>query len=431
MPNVDAPRYFVSIRLPGASEWIQVDTTEEETRILTFRFEDDEKKTDKLSLTIDNSEDLSAIDGDLWETENEVRFQFGFPGLMSPVYEGTIAKISGFNPLAIEVDAKDALMNRIQRTDRVDENVKRSDVVRKICKDHGYTDDKLFIDDTRIILEQVTQGGMTDYQFLKSLAAREGYEFYVDFDGAHFHPRDTKQSPIRTYKYFVDRTRSDIISISLEKNKRAAAGNPGAVTLAGKDATTGEPFTVRGDADSTATDRTTLADATESHGTEAKEIEAVDEFGNTFLTTKPAAQTGASEVTGATTEKDEASAQRVANGAYLKQQLRAVTLDIVVMLDPLVRAKSVVRIEGVGQKLSGNWYVKNALHDLEHMTTRLKLGREGMNGQGVPLNANQNDKDGPDANDPNGPAQQTGPVDVVDDFGSVTTVERPTGGRGQ
>jgi phage protein D len=391
--------------------------------VISFRFEDDEQKTDKLTLTVDNY-DLSALEGDLWVPETILEFQFGYPGAMSPPREAVIQKVSGFNPMTVEADSKDCLMNRIQRTDRSWENVKRSDVVREIVKGYGYDDDKLHIVDTKVIVDHVTQGRMTDLQLIKSLAAREGFEFFVDFDGVHFHRRSTKDKPIKTLVYFADPGAGDILSISLEVDKRGKQA-ASAVVLQGKDPKTGEPFKVRADASTTASERAGLADNLANAGTEAKTIEAIDGVtGESTLVTSAEAKQAAQELVGPTSETTQAAAQRQADGAFLKHQLRGAHLTITIVLDALVFAKAVVKLERAGMKLSGNWYVKNAIHDVIAGTTTIKVGREGLNGQGVPTPAAKVNKlDGPSA-DGGGAADgpnRLEPRDNVDAFGNVTT----------
>lgn len=433
MANTAAPRFHLRIRRPGEAESQPLPDT---ARVLSFRFEDVEDKADKLTLTVDNH-DLSAFDGDLWAEDNIIEFQFGYPGAMSPPREAVIQVAKGWNPMTVEADAKDAaVMNRLARTDRVWDGVKRSDVVREICRSYGYADEQLQIEDTKLVVDHVTQAGMTDLQLIRSLAAREGFEFYIDWDGVHFHKRNTKQKPTKTLVYFADPNVGDVISVSLEKDKRA--GKPGAVTLKGKDAKTGEAFEVRADNQTTQGERTGLAENLLVHGTEATEIELINgvtgaEAGVVTVASKQAVAQSAQELVAPTTETSKAAAQRSANGAYLKQQLRGITLTLGVRGDALLFAKSVVELRAFGTKLSGNWYVKNVVHDLtaDYRMT-IKVSRDGLNGQGVPTAAPKNAQDGPN---PPGPgadgtaAQELGPIDNVDAFGNVTTTYGPTGGK--
>lgn len=429
-----APRCYVRVRVGSAAP---VEIT---TGITAFKFEDDETKTDKLTLTVDNY-DLSALDGPLWVPDNVIEFQFGYPGKMSPPREAVIQKVSGFLQLQVEADSKDALMNRAQRTDRTWTKVKRSDVIKELVAAYGFTADQLHIEDTKLVVPSVTQARMTDLQLIKSLAAREGFEFFVDFDGVHFHKRNTKQKPIRTITYFAGGV-GDVITVAMEVEKRA--GKPGAVKLAGKDQATGEPFVVTGDNRSTSGDRTALASNTEVGGPEDRVLESVSDVGETSegvrppsgATSESTTNTGQSLVA-PTSEATKAGAQRVADGAYAKQQLRGATLTVTMVMDPLMFAKATVRMEGVGKKLSGNWYVKNAQHDPYASTTALKLAREGLNGQGAATAARKNDEKGPAGSDGGGGPGGNGagtdgstPMEQVDGQSGETSF-RDTGGRGR
>jgi hypothetical protein len=426
-----APRFYVRVRVGGA------EPVEVGDGITGFRFEDDETKTDKLTLSVNNY-DCAALDGPLWVPDNVVEFQFGYPGRMSPPREAVIQKVTGFATLQVECDSKDSLMNRRQRTDRTWLNVKRSAVVREIVGGYGFTDDLLHIEDTELVVPSVTQARMTDLQLIKSLAAREGFEFFVDFDGVHFHKRNTKQKPIRTLTYFADPGLGDITNASMEVEKRA--GKPGAVTLAGKDAVTGEPFKVTADNQSTAGERTALASHTEVAGPDDQVVESIDAFGNSSTTVSSGVATSTTpsqqELVAPTSEASAAAAQRVANGAYEKQQLRGATLTFTTVLDPLLFAKATLRIEGVGKKLSGNWYVKHVVHDVYAATTSLKLAREGLNGQGAAVAAGKNDSKSAGSGDAGGPGGTADgstalePVETIDAFGSSSTTFRDTGGRG-
>ena len=240
MTDRSAPTFWVAVRGPGSADAVDVPRR----RILSLSFEDEETKADKLVLTIDNY-DLSQFDSPAWQPGNAVIFQFGYPGAMSPVREAKIQQVKGFNPLTVEAHGEESSMNKRPRTDKMWENTKRSDVVREILQGYGFADIQLFIQDTQQALEQITQGGLTDLQLLRSLAQREGFEFYVDHDGVHFHPRKLDQPPIRTWVYFTDPGRGDILSVNTEDDRKP--GKPGAIVAQGRDPITKESFEVKVD----------------------------------------------------------------------------------------------------------------------------------------------------------------------------------------
>ena len=81
---------------------------------------------------------------------------------------------------------------------------KDSDIVKTIAGQYGLKAD---VEDTDATVDR-TQSNRTDYAFLRDLAARNGCEFFVDYDQAkklwvlHFRtPKGTKQSKVFTYDY--------------------------------------------------------------------------------------------------------------------------------------------------------------------------------------------------------------------------------------
>jgi phage protein D len=276
--DLSAPTFRVAVRGAGSSEIVDVPNR----RIISLTFEDEETKADKLTLQIDNH-DLSQLDNPAWQAGNTIIFQFGYPGAMSPVREAKIQGTKGFNPLTVEAHGAESSMNRAPRTDRHWENTKRSDVVREILRGYGFSDLQMFIEDTKLVLDQITQGRLTDLQLLRSIAQREGFEFYVDFDGVHFHPRKLDQPPIRTWVYFTDPGRGDIINIAVEDSKKA--GKPGSIVAQGRDPITKESFEVKVDGSTTtmvalAPERTVVGPEDKPSGTWAEEpsTEVTEDF---------------------------------------------------------------------------------------------------------------------------------------------------------
>lgn len=361
MSDRSAPQFLIAVRPPKADYVVR----QVESRVTGFSFEDTEAKADKLVLSIDNY-DLSQLDSPLWQPGNIVEFSFGYPGAMSPTREMKIQTVKGFNPLQVEALGDETVFNRRMDTRASWENVKRSDVVKQIVAAYGFTAERVHITDTKLIIDRITQGGMTDLQLIKSLAYREGFEFYVDFDGVHFHPRNLGQKPIREFTYFTDRT-GDIISVSVEDHR--VPGNAGKVTVAGRDPMNKETFKVS--ADDKSTPRTVLAaERTRYTPDDTKDPRATADL-------SPAL---ASEFVLETAETTEAAALRHAQGRFQKLDMRSVQITLQVLGDPLVLAKSILRINGLGARFSGLYYVLSAKHDLgAGYVTTLKLRREGLN----------------------------------------------------
>lgn len=374
--NRAAPGFYIRVGppAPGAGGRANASTQlDESARVVDFKFEDDEQKPDKLTLVVDNH-DLRHIDSDTWAKGNVIEFSFGYEGRRSPPRTAVVQTVKGFEKLTIEALSSDCIMNRSPRPDRVFENVKRSEVVRLILKEYGYDEKDMQIEDTERVLEQVTQGPFTDYQLIRQLASKEGFEFYVDFDGVHFHKRRLDQKPIKAYTYFTEQGRGEMLGApSIEDSIAPEQRKVGAITMRGRDPSTGKPFEVRAD-NATVQGRPTLMPTMTVH--------------EQALTDQAKALAGNGvEVVSATTEDTEEGAKRQAEAYFAKHQMRAVKMSFAAVGDPNMVAKSVIRVDGIGQRLSGLYYVRNVIHQIAPASPvykmMLKVSTDGQNAGGT------------------------------------------------
>jgi hypothetical protein len=376
-------------------------------KVLSFVFEDSEKKADKLVLTVDNW-DLRNFDDPVWKKGNILEVSWGYPGEMAPARECVIQKVTGFQTLSVEGHAKSVLMHKVTKC-RVFENKKRSDVVREIAEENGYGGALQDIEDTGEVLPLITQARMTDAQFLRQLATREGFEFYVDFDGLHFHQRRLGQRPVRVLRWYTLPEVGEILSMSIENDVTA---KPGAVSLQGRNPLTRQNIVARG------------ANATTSRDSLAPIIEIVDpETGATRLERR-----NVSEEVRPSPQATAGSAQREADARFRRAQLTAVELTATVIGDPSLLAKTVVEIQGIGQRLSGKYYVKEAKHRIDGSgyTVELKCGSDGHNQRGGAPSQGRQNLGSAAEND----ANALRPTEVVDPETGRTRVQyRDTRGR--
>lgn len=220
MSRRDSPVFTVSVT-PRGKKGEQPEAVDVTDRIVSLTFTDDESKADKLQLTVRNH-DLTQLDSGTWKAGQVLQIQWGYTGELTPVRECVIKKVKGGLALTVEAEAKSVLMDNLQKS-RLFEDQKRSDVVRTIAKENGYTGERLHLEDSEIELPTIQQAKMSDAQFLRHLANKEGLEFFVDFDGLHWHARNMKQAPIRELKYFTDET-GNIKSWSVENDTRRKPG---------------------------------------------------------------------------------------------------------------------------------------------------------------------------------------------------------------
>jgi len=397
------PVFYVKVAPEGESSE-RVDLSH---KILSFVFEDSEKKADKLLLTVDNW-DLRNFDEPVWRKGNLLEVAWGYPGDMAPAREVVIQKVTGFQTLSIEGHAKSVLMHKVTRC-RVFENKKRSDVVRAIAEENGYGTALQDIEDSGEVLPMITQARQTDAQLLKRLADKEGFEFYVDFDGLHFHQRRLGQRPIRVLRWYTAPEVGEILSMNIENDVTA---KPGAVSVQGRDPLTRKDIDARG------------SNATTSRDSLAPVIEIVDpETGATRLERR-----NVSEDVRPSPQATAGTAKREADAHFRKGQQTAVELTATVLGDPSLLAKTVVEIQGIGQRLSGKYYVKEAKHKIDSsgFTVEIKAGSDGHNQAGGAPSQGKPNRGSAANNDPNA----LRPIEVVDPESGKTRIEyRDTRGR--
>jgi len=359
-----APIYVLRVLPEGAQKPTAIDVSD---RVTSLTSEDGEV-VDKLALevsnfTYENFEQPTFVTGGILE------FSYGYSdGNMSPPRQAVITKVTGGAKLKIEATGKAAMMNTVPRV-RGFRLMKRSDVVRQIADENGYASEAQFIQDTEIVLDQITQARLTDAQLLRNLAQREGYEFFIDYRGLHFHPRDTAQAPRRKFTYYTDPGQGDILAPPEVKNDITAKA--GVVAAKGIDPLTHQPIDVRADNDSTAGRPglgTTLA--LESSNDPSSAVSAAPVGASTRIVAVDA-QNGvkterrvAQDAVIPTTEKTQAAAERQAKGIFQKLQFSAVQLAFSAVGDPLMEAKTVIEIDGLGRNLSGRYYVTKVVHKL-------------------------------------------------------------------
>jgi len=399
-----APMFFVRTREPGSATE-RIDLT---GKVESFSFEDDEKKADKLSLKVDNFT-LEGFDSSFWRTGREIEFSWGYASGFAPPRGGIIKKVTGGTELTIEAHGKAILMAKDTKTRSFDSK-SYSQIVTEIAATHGYVGTKTQIQNTEVVYETVTQARMSDAQFLRHLANRQGFEYFVDLGVLHWHRADFVQRPIRKLTYYNDIS-GEILSFGVEGDLTA---KPGRVRMKGRDPETKEPIEGVGD-DKTTKEESTLAALLEVVAPLTGSVETVD----------PADIHNATEITLPTSATSKEEATQQAKGQYLRGARTTVKLKLVCIGDPSVLAKSVIEVAGLGAKLSGKWYVTKAKHTVEKSGYKMTLDcrRGGANAiagagnkpSGQPTEGKTNDK-APNEGDSLGErVGQNGEIEYVDD----------------
>jgi phage protein D len=270
-----------------------------------------------------------------------------------------IRKVKGFATLTVEAHALSALMHREARTRRW-EGLKRSQLVGLIAAEYGYTDAFVDIEDTVVVYDVINQVGETDARFLRRLAAKEHFAFFVDVSGFHFHRRRQSASPAQILTWYSDPGRGDVQSISMESDLARRAGR---VTVRGRDPL--KKVTIEASANAETAKRSTLGDV----------IEVVDaETRQTRLEGRNA--TTSVHATAASTR---AQATREADARFISAERETIKLSLQAIGDPALAAKTIVELRGLPSRLAGKYYVSQAKHTINTSgyTTELKLTRDG------------------------------------------------------
>lgn len=397
-----APTVFIRIRQTNSSEFLRVDVNDD---IISFKYSDTDAAADKLVLVVDNF-GLTHFDDPVWRTGSLMQVTWGYAdGTMSVPRLMQIRKVTGFTQLTVEALGLEILAHKKRRC-RVFENTTRSAVVTRIAKELGYATDQIFVQDTEVTHETIAQAQLTDAEFLRRLAHKEGFEWYIDFDGFHFHERNFKQRVTRTLTYYTipNGERGSIMNISTKSDVTA---KPAKVRKCGRNPVNRSDnceeadneseknrqglaefpeFTLGVDVETmeaVVTDRSAGADTSAQQSTLASQLS--DPEGNSTIARLAKAldsqETGQSIIE-ETPEEDSQSTKRQAARKFRKAQQEAVKLQLNCVGDPNMLAKSVFKLEGVGTRLSQVYYCKEVVHLISQSgyTMQIKCIADGTGG---------------------------------------------------
>lgn len=354
-----APRYIVRAKLEGSAKSAPIDVSD---RVLKLQYEDVEKGVDKLSIEVDNDK-FQNLSNPIFAQGTMLEFAFGYAdGVMSPFRNAVITKVTGGGKLKVEAKGQAYLLDTEKKV-RKFENVKRSDVARIIAKEHGFSsDDLLLIEDTEVVFPAILQTKLTDAQFLRVLANKEGFEFRIAAGRFYFKSRDLKQPPIREWTYFIDPNEGDIIGEPNIENDITA--KPGTITAKGIDPKTKKVIDKKAD-NTTTKGRPGLSEFVGIHSKTGQREPRIKRTAQSTVVT--------------TTEKTPKAAERNVVGAYKQIQLTAIKMSLPVIGDPAVGATNIVSIKGI-DAASGRYYITKIVHSLQKdYTMSVSCSADGKN----------------------------------------------------
>jgi phage protein D len=324
-------------------------------RVLSLVYEDTEAKADKLTLELDNR-DMTLFDREDLLGGALLEVSWGYRGAMAAPRRVVVQKMKGFEVLTLEGHALSVLLHRQERTRRF-EHQRASDVAMAIAREHGFADAWIVIEPTTRVHDVLNQAAETDAALLRRLASREGYAFFVDDTGFHFHSENLQPAPTHVLGW---RTTSDVpvTSIRVENDVMRRVGK---VSVRGRDPLTRS--TREGTANSDTTPRTTLGEG----------VAVVDpETGALAMEVRNASEAVRSESTG--------DAQGEANNRFKKAERPTVKLTLETLGEPTLRAKALVEVRGIPPLLSGKYYVTEVRHTVngEGYVCSLKVVRDAL-----------------------------------------------------
>jgi uncharacterized protein len=379
-------------------------------RVLSFSYEDSEKKADQVSIQLDNF-DLSLFERPELTGGAVLEVSWGYPRNMAPPRRVVVKKLKGFQQLTLEGQATSVLLNREAKT-RSWQNKTRAEVAHEIAEEQGYEEGFIHIEDTTVRFDVINQSAETDARFLKRLAAREEFSFFVDDQGFHFRPRDQASPPTHVLTWYADRGRGDVLSVGMESDLGRRAGS---VAVRGRNPLSKGTITTEATKDSVP--RASLAEV----------VEVVDpKTGETSLQAR-----NATASVHPTSAANPASAEREAQARFRRAERETIKLSLQVVGNPTLRAKSVIEVRGISKLLSGKYYVTEAKHTISSSgyVIDLKLTRDGSGGRPAGRAATGQ----PQGGEPNRQQPSTGAelraVEVIDRETGAARVEYRQSGR--
>jgi phage protein D len=342
-------------------------------RVLAMSYEDSDTKADRLRLTIDN-QDLKNFDTPIWSTGNTLFVTWGYPEAYTQFRKTVIKRVVGFTSLTVESRGGELLLNSAPAV-RAWENISHSGVAKKIAEFWGFRDEERLqhIEDTEVVFPVVQQTGQTDAQFINSLATKHGFVWYIDSDGFHFHRRQFLQPTIKRFEYNSTRAQTEILEINVESD---ATRRLPSVSMAGYDPVDHKPIYFNAENWS---DEKKQALAQWLNSPDMKEYGEWNIKGFDHpLGTPP--DTAAAE---ATAEENKKMLQQRAEAQLRKHQHYAIEMKMTIVGDPLLQAKHIIALDGVGAALSQRYYIKTITHAISSAgyTCELEMITDGIGGK--------------------------------------------------
>lgn len=279
-------------------------------------------------------------DDALFSEGNEVEIRLGYIDQLKTVLVG---EVTGLEPefctgeiSMLTVRGYDR-RHRLMRGQKVRSfaKMKDSDIAQKIAREAGLIAD---VQDSKVVLEYVLQHNQTDLEFIQERAWRIGYEVFVDNKTLVFRPRQLSQK--------------EILTLSLDKN--LLEFYPRLTTLSQV-----EKMEVR----SWNSQEKKVIVGQANLGKESARLG--DSASGPEISKRVFGQSGSAIVDWPVSSQ--AEADKVALGSFNEMALAYITGDGVCVGQADLRAGTVVRVEGLGKRFSGLYYVTSTTHSYDSL----------------------------------------------------------------
>jgi phage protein D len=336
----------------------------------SIRDESDVEKGDFVEMRVKSDKALDLANHKDVVAGAKLEYQYGFIGLLHSSLH--VARVVNINTdfsdkrVRLEIRALDKGIEIKKNTSRkVWSKVTLSDIAKAIAKDYGLNTD--FIEPTSKVYNSIPQGGRSDWDFLQYLVKRESerVQIYVS-DYAMYLEKDMRSKGSKRSFTLGENI------ISFRTQVKEASQKTKIETLPSIDDKTGQPQTAK--------------QTNENSKTELKDGKfALSDIFKTDLiagfkydvngvgTPKPLKN----EVAVPTADKQEAKVFQ--DNLNESNAQKVLTANLVIELDPTLRAGQVITVKVPVEKLSGNWFIEKAVHTIDGNggLTSLDLNKNG------------------------------------------------------
>lgn len=355
-------------------------------RVERFEYVDSVASLDaKLVLTVNNW-DHYFFEHPAWLKGNLVRFFWGYPGRIQGPKYAVVDSVRGFSRLTITCLGSATLSN--EQKSHVWSNTTRAQIIATLVRQGRFPRvTKVAIDGgtptpagvflatlaafraTPIVAfsallrekpRDFQQAACTAWQFALQLADDIGYELYVEDDALHFHSKELNQVPIRRYEWYTGA--GDFLDFELQEWR--AQDRAGAITVFGYDPVE------RKSIESTGSNATTQRDTLGKQGTVAQETVLKAERGGSLV----------GSIRTIAPHTDPASIKNTADAQFRGLEMGEIEATARVIGDPRLKKARLIKLAGVSQPLSGNYYIEEVAHQLDSSgyTCHMKLRRNAV-----------------------------------------------------